>query len=146
MPISTPFPPSNLTKLEIAFPQFQQPRFGPMPAGLISLVLDSSDSQCDDLYYAFETLDLSGLPSSLRELKILSRKGFRLIGELPSELQRLMTSKDVIVECHVPAGVKHDAGRDHVDESLKMLSELVALSRMASNIYFILTLNLMDFG
>jgi hypothetical protein len=80
------------------------------PEGLISLVLDYSTYDVDD-FYGFDTLDLFNLPSTLCELRIISRSDIRLTGVLPVGLQMLYTSDHLIVDCRVPATVEHITGR-----------------------------------
>jgi hypothetical protein len=108
MPISPPLFPQNITKINLLNPKFLQPRIGELPDGLISLkILFWSN----DGTYGFDTLDLSRLPPSLRELMIVSKEpSFRLTGVLPVGLQNLYTSNHLIVDCHVPASVAHDTG------------------------------------
>jgi hypothetical protein len=96
--------PSNLIKLRLVSPDFQEPRFGSLPSGLVSLAIDYNDGwDYDDDKYAFQEQDLTGLPSSLLELSVLSRKGIRLTGEWPENLKKITLSKSVSFESALTA-------------------------------------------
>jgi hypothetical protein len=101
--------PASLTKLSLFSPCFVENRFGALPVGLTVLYVKFDVSAEDGIPYQFDTLDITGLPSSLRHLAL--RTGYRspeikLIGQLPSSLVKISLSKGLSVESGIRAGVE----------------------------------------